>query len=153
MPVTIAPSDEACQAIVSRINSGSGLTYTLPSAAEYFYELSEDLRSQSALEVDVIHDTETDLVETLDTENPTLHTLRIVVRKKLPGKVATATVSALKLIARQIFQRVNSYAGTSRVTLWDVGVEDADSPDKGVLRTHGLFAMSIAVKVRVEASA
>lgn len=151
MPVSTAPKVEACNAIVARINAGSGLTYTLPTAAAYAERFSEDLRDQVALQVDVVHLSQTDLNETLDVENRTSHQLRIWVRKKLPAGFAQSDVQALDLIVRQIFQRINEYR-TSRVAVWDCGVADEESPDHAQMKTHGLFSASIALRVEVEPS-
>lgn len=151
MSLTIAPSDEACQAIVARINSGSGITYTLASAAEYFYQKDDNIQRLSSLTVDVIHLGERDLGDTLDVETRTSHDMQIWIRQKLPGAIATASVAAVKLVARQIFQRVNNYA-TSRVRVWECGEEQEDGADRSVLRQDGVVSLMIPLRVVVEAS-
>lgn len=151
MPVATAPSAEACQAIVDRINSGSGITYTLPSAATYTRELTEDLTDPSELEVTVVHDRQTDLQKRLDVEDLTSHAMRVVVRKKLDGGYAQADVDALELITRQIFQRLNEYR-SGRVSVWDCGVADDIAPDKRLLRQANLYEATIPMRVEVEAS-
>ena len=148
MPVSIAPSKEVCQAIVDRINSA--LAYTLPTPAVYAYQKSEDLRDQGALQVDVIHIDEGDLEETLDVENPTEHELHVWVRRHLDSQ-DNDTIDALKLIVRQIWQRLNNYQ-TSRVYVRQCGIESVPGPQKDLLRTHGTFAQSITLMVRLEAS-
>lgn len=150
MPVTTAPAAEACQAIVDRINSGSGLTYTLPAAADYVYQISEDIKATTELQVLVIHKQQSTLDETLDVENRTSHNMTIRVRQKLPDN-ARSTVEALLLIVRQLFQRVNNYA-TSRVRVWDCDIDIDEGPDESQLREAGLFTMEFPLRVEVEAS-
>lgn len=151
MPVTISPAAEACQAIVARINAGSGGLYTLPTPADYYYQLTEVLDvSGTAVQVDVIHEGEKDLEDTLDVETRTSHDLRVWVRKKISDRSKT-TIDPLLLLVRQLFQQLNNY-GTSRVKVWDINAEDDDQPDKGFIRQTGLFSASLLLRVEVEAS-
>lgn len=153
MTVTTAPSAEACQVIVDRINSGSGGTYTLPSVATYTYELSEDCKEVgSALRVTVLHETEKDLDQTIETEQRTSHELRVLIRKRLSEKT-NANINAVKLVARLIFQRLIAAAtDTSRVKLWECNWEESAEPDKTLLREHGICSVGIALRVEVEPS-
>lgn len=149
MSITIAPSDEACQAIVDRINTGSGLTYTLPSAAAYFYQKDDDAGRLSQLKVDVIHLEERDANDTLDVVTRTTHTMEVWIRKKITGAVTTAAIAEMKLVARKIGLRLNNY-GTSRVRVWECGVEAEEGPDRSVLRQDGIVSLMIALRVVVE---
>ncbi len=149
MPVTIAPSAEACQAIVARINAGSGIAYTLPSAAYYTYEQSEQLIKVELLEVEVLCEQSGTLQETLDIEDRTSHDMVISVRQKV-ANANPSTIDPLKLIVRQIFQRVNEYA-TDRIRVWDCDLED-DGPNESILRQAGVFSASFPLRVEVEAS-
>lgn len=149
MPVTIAPDAEACQALVDRINAGSGVTYTLPSAAFYSYEQSEDLNKVTDLEVEILCERSGTLQETLDIEDRTSHEILVSVRKKV-ANAKPATIDPLKLIVRQIFQRVNGYA-TSRIRVWDCDLED-DGPNQEILRQAGVFSASFPLRIEVEAS-
>jgi hypothetical protein len=65
--VTIAPSDEACQAIVDRINAGT--TYTLPVPATYGRVIFADMETITGFSCDVVHLSEQQLNETLDAED------------------------------------------------------------------------------------
>lgn len=150
MPVTIAPSDEACQALVSRINSGSGGAYTLPTAATYSYDLTTDVTQLATLRVDVIHVNETDLNDTLDTEDPTSHDIQVWVRQNITGEVTTSAIAALKLIVRKLYQRLRNYE-TSRIWVAECNVNADEQPDKTALRT-GQFSGVITLRVEVEAS-
>lgn len=149
MTITIAPADEACQAIVDRINTGSGLTYTLPSAAEYFYNIDDSIERLSDLKVDVIHVEERDANSTLDTVTRTSHGINVFVRKKIAGAVTTADIAAVKLIARQICVRLMNH-GTSRIRVWEVELDSEEGPDRSVLRQDGVISLMISLRVVVE---
>ncbi len=150
MPVSIAPADEACQVIVTRLNTGGA--YTLPTAAEYFYEKSDDVTRLNTLKVDVIHVDEQDLDDTLDIESRTSHDIEVWIRKHVTGAITTAEIAAIKLIGRQVFQRLNNY-GTSRVKVWDCGRDPEDGTDRRVKRENGVISLMIPLRVEVEASA
>ena len=158
MAVTIAPEDEACQAIVARINAGSGGTYTLPQAATYDYQLVDEMAGVTGLRVDVIHQDASQLNETLDTEDRSTHYLMIWVRAKL-STVTPATIAAKMLILRQIYQQVNNYnTSNGLVKVWDCGYTDTtdpnreENPSKKLLLEHGFFKAFIKLRVEVEAS-
>ena len=151
MTLTIAPADEACHAIVDRINTGSGLTYTLPSAAAYYYQKDDAIERLTDLKVDVIHIEERDAADTLDVVTRTTHDIEVWIRKKLTGAVTTSAVAAVKLIARQIYLRVNNHA-TSRVRVWDCGLDAEEGPDRSVLRQDGIVSLMISLRVVVEPS-
>lgn len=154
MPVTTAPSAEACQVIVDRINSGSGGAYTLPEEVGYVYEFEHDLKDLgSRLHVVVHHEDEKDLDQTIENEQRTSHDIRVWIRKRVADK-QNATINALKLIGRLIFQRLNSPdTDTSRVKVWECNIDnEEDEPNKSLMREHGVFEMSIALRVEVEPS-
>jgi len=149
MAVVIAPSVEAMQAIVARINSAE--TYCLLVSATYGEHLIDDLE-ESETRVDVISDAEEQLEETLDIEDRSSHALRIWIRKKVDSS-SNDEINPLKLLTRQIFQRVSNYDTTNgRVKVWECDQESKESPDKGMLRQAGLFVTSILLRVEVEAS-
>ncbi len=149
MPVTTNPAEEACQAIVDRINSGSGLTYTLPQAATYGFRRNEDVSEQGVLIVEVLHQGSETLEETLDVEDRTSHSLLVSVRKRVPD-LENTTINPLLLIVRQIFQRVNGYA-TSRIRVWDCDLA-SDNESDPIVRQVGVFSASFPLRVEVEAS-
>ena len=150
MAVTIAPSTEAMQAIVARINSAT--TYCLAVVAEYRETLVDPLEEITDLRCDVVSESEEQLVETLAIEDRTSHVLRIWLRKKLDN-LTPDEIDPLKLLFRQIFQRVNNYDTTDRrVTVWECDIEPKEVPLKDFLQQAGLFVASIVLRVEVEAS-
>ena len=76
MTVAIAPSVEAMQAIVDRINSGEA--YCLDLVANRSETLVDPLEEISELRCDVVSESEEQLVETLDVEDRTSHIIRIL---------------------------------------------------------------------------
>lgn len=151
MAVTTAPSEEACQAIVDRINTGSGITYTLAASATYGYKFEQARNDITALQVFVLHETERTLDETLDVENRTSHEIRIFVRQKLTDATNTL-VNAVLLTARKIFQRVNNFnSANGRVRVWECDLEPAD-PEIDPLIQLDVCQRTILLRVEVEAS-
>ena len=150
MAVTIAPSVEAMQAIVDRINTGE--TYCLDLAAKRSETLVDPLEEISELRCDVVSESEEQLVETLDVEDRTSHIIRIWLRKKL-SYITPDEIDPLKLLFRQLFQRVNNYDTTDgRVKVWECEVDSKEVPIKDFLQQAGLFVASVVLRVEVEAS-
>ncbi len=146
--VTIAPCDEACEAIVARINSAT--TYTLPQPAEYLPVVIDQLEEVDGLRVDVVHEFEQDLQETLDIEDRTSHIIRIWIRDKLPDD-SIAEVKSRNLIVRQIWQRVNNFhSANGRVKVWDIGKNRGEIPGKLMLVEAGFYKAYIELRVEVE---
>lgn len=147
--VTIAPNDEAGNAIVDRINAGAA--YILPRPAEYETEIFDALEDVDTLQVDLVHETDTDLNETLGVENRTSHIFRIWIRDKLPD-METATVAPRNLLLRQIWQQVNNYeTPDGRVKVWDIGQFRGEIPGKLVLVQANFYRAYIEIRVEVEA--
>lgn len=150
MAATIAPSVEATQAIIDRINTGTA--YELEIVAQRQEVIVDHLEEVSELRVDVVHEEETQLEETLDDEDRTSHEIRIYVRSKVPDRTADQ-LDPLKLLTRQIFQRVNEYDSTDgRVKVWQCDIEPRQAADKELLRQHGIFVAAIMLRVEVEPS-
>ena len=150
MPVTIAPAAEACQALVARINAGTA--YTLPTAAAYSRVEVDTAEESNTLRVDVVAVDETQLAETLATEDRTSHTIVIWIRKKL-ANLDASTIDALCLITRQIYQQVNNWdSADGRVRVWETSEETELNPDKTVLNQMRMFVTKIVLRVEVEAS-
>lgn len=150
MAVTIAPSVEASQAIVDAINGGTA--YELDIKAERLDLAVDPLEEVSTLRVDVVHESEEQLEETLDVEDRTTHEIRIWVRKKVRS-TSPDELDPLKLLVRQIFQRVNNYdSSNGRVKVWQAELEGKQVPDKAILNQAGLFVVPILLRVEVEAS-
>lgn len=158
MPVTIAPSTEACQALVDRINDGTD--YALDFVAEYSRVEINPLEEISGRRVDVVHIDEKQLNETFDVEDRTSHTIIVWIREKLTD-LSPEQLDPLCLVVRQIFQRLNtndtSNAGgwdsaDGRVRVWEIDEETRMVPDKSLLRQAGLFVAKIVLRVEVEAS-
>lgn len=151
MPVTIAPSTEACDALVDRINGGTA--YTLDVLATYSRVEVNPLEDISGRRVDVIHVEETQLAETLAVEDRTSHKIAIWIREKV-ADMGTATIDALCLLVRQIYQRVNNWDSADlRVRVWETDEETRMVPDKTLLNQMQLFVAVIVLRVEVEASA
>lgn len=151
MAVTTAPSIEAMQAIVDQINSGTG--YDLDFVAGYSEQVIDPLEELQQLRVDVTSETEQQLVETLDIEDRSTHGLRVWIRKKVdihnPDEI-----TALKLLTRKLFQRLNNFdSADRRVRVWEADIAGQQVPDKEILREHQLFVAAISLRVEVEASA
>ena len=146
--VTIAPSDEACQSIRDRINTG--MAYTLPQPAIYHEQVIDTLEEVTGLRVDVVHELETTLVDTLATEDRTSHIIRIWVRDKLPDD-SQAAVAARNLINRQIWQRVNNFnSANGRVKVWGIGENRGEIPGKLVMIENGFYRAYTELRVEVE---
>ncbi|MES2788130.1 MAG: hypothetical protein V4719_00815 [Planctomycetota bacterium] len=145
--VTIAPSDEACQALVAWINAGD--KYTLPAPSAYSYLTIEELGDVTQLQVDVTHVSAIQLSDSLDGEDPSVHTIIVWVRDKLPTK-ATAEIAVRNLIFQQIYQRVNGYRfPANRVKVRECGYDDVENPDRDLIETQLLFKAGITIKAEV----
>lgn len=150
MAVTIAPSSEAMSAIVDQINDGG--SYDLDVVARYGALIIDPLEEVSGLRVDVVSETEEQLVETLDVEDRSTHQIRIWMRKKV-SSVSNDEIDQLKLIFRQIYQRVNNFnSSDGRVKVWDVEIDPIEVPIKSILQQSWLFVASLVLRVEVEAS-
>ena len=151
MAVSIAPSVEACNAIVDRINGGT--TYALDVNAVYREQLIDPLEDfDDQMRVDVVPESEQQLSETIDNEDQTSHQIRVWIRDKV-STVDDSNIAAMKLIVRQIFQRLNNWdSADRRVRVWECDYGLKERPDKQALRDMGLFVDSIELRVEVEAS-
>lgn len=150
MPVTTAPADEACAALVTQINAGTA--YSLDVTAEYADVLNDNLEEIRGLRVDVVPEEEETLEETLATEDRSSHQIRVTIRS-MCDQNNQEDIKALRLIVRQIFQRVNDFdSSNGRVKVWQCDIEGKEVPDKEALRNDGLFKTSILLRVEVEAS-
>jgi hypothetical protein len=150
MPVAVAPSTEACQALVDHINAGTA--YALDVLASYSRVEINPLQMIDGRRVDVVHVDETQLNRTLAIEDSTSHKIVIWIREKLQDR-EPETIDALCLLVRQIYQRVNNFTSDDRrVTVWETDEETRMTPDKSLLNQSGLFVASIVLRVEVEAS-
>jgi hypothetical protein len=149
MAVTQSPSTEAMSAIVEQINSGTA--YELSVTAAYSETLDDELEDIPDLRVDVVQEEEEQLNETLDVEDRTSHMIRIWIRKRTPTQ---DDIDAVKLIVRQIWQRVNNFnSSNGRVKVWECDMDPKEVPNKMILKQSGLFVASMLMRVEVEASA
>lgn len=150
MAATIAPSVEAGQAIVDRINAAT--TYALEVVAQRQEVIVDHLEEVNELRVDVVHEEETELEDTLNVEDRTSHEIRIYVRSKV-SDMTPDSIDPLKLLTRQIFQQVNNYdSPDGRVKVWQCDVEPRQAADKELLRQHGVFVAAIMLRAEVEPS-
>jgi chromatin segregation and condensation protein Rec8/ScpA/Scc1 (kleisin family) len=149
MAVTQSPSTEAMSAIVEQINSGTA--YELSVTAAYSETLDDELEDIPDLRVDVLQEEEEQLNETLDVEDRTSHMIRVWIRKRTPTQ---DEIDAVKLIVRQIWQRVNNFnSSNGRVKVWECDMDRKEVPNKTILKQSGLFVASMLMRVEVEASA
>ena len=149
MAVSKAPSVEAMEAVVARINSATA--FTLETPASYVDQLSDNLETPT-LQIDVTSEDEEQLNDTLEIEDNTTHQIRVWVRCKVkPTDIED--VDALKLLTRQVFQRLNQYwTDDRRVGIWQCDYEPAEVPIKEFLREYRMFVASILLRVEVKAS-
>ena len=151
MPLTISPADEACQAIVARINHASAPYAPLTPAATYGYVIPDLLEETATTRVDVIHVDEIQLDGPLDQIGPTSHTLFVYVRKSV-ADLEAATVAPLKLLERQLQEWLDPFVSSDfRVRVLECGSEEVtENPSKEQLQKMNLFLSLIALTVRVE---
>lgn len=150
MAVTISPATEAMTAIVDQINDGGA--YELAVRATYSEAIVDPLEDITSLRVDVVSETEEQLNETLDIEDRTSHLIRVWVRKKVdPGN--QDQIDYLKLLHRQIFQRLNNFdSSDGRVQVWEIENDAKECPIKSILQQLGVFAATLILRVEVKAS-
>jgi len=145
---TLAPSTEAVNAIVARINAGT--TYNLDLKAEARELIVDPTEEVTELRVDVCHESEQQLFETLDSVDNTQHAIRIWIRKKV-ADIAPQELNPLRLLCRQILRQVDQYVTTDwRVRVWQAGFETQEVADKAVLYSQRMFVASISCEVQVK---
>jgi hypothetical protein len=145
--VTTSPVDEACQALVARINSG--ILYTLPTPAVQSELAVDQLDEIDGFRVDVVHDTGKQLAETLELEDNTSHIIRVWIRDKLDD-MDPATIAPRNLLVRQIEQRLQNYANTGgRVRVWAISEDRGEIPGKLIICKNNLYRAYIEARVEV----
>jgi len=145
---TLAPSTEAVNAIVARINAGT--TYTLDLKAEARELIVDPTEEVTELRVDVCHESEQQLFEMLDAVDNTQHAIRIWIRKKV-ADITPQELNPLRLLCRQILRQVDQYVTTDwRVRVWQAGFETQEVADKAVLYSQRMFVASISCEVQVK---
>ena len=145
---TLAPSTEAVNTIVARINAGT--TYTLDLKAEARELIVDPTEEVTELRVDVCHESEQQLFETLDAIDNTQHAIRIWIRKKV-ADITPQELNPLRLLCRQILRQVDQYVTTDwRVRVWQAGFETQEVADKAVLYSQRMFVASISCEVQVK---
>jgi hypothetical protein len=145
---TIAPSTEVCNAIRDRINSGEA--YSLEVRAAVVDEATDDLQDLRQLRVDVIQETEEQLIETIDLQDNTSHVIRVWIRKKL-DTTTQDEIDALKLLKRQIALRLLNYATTDwRVRVWEVDNSQSPVIERDTLHQDRSFIASVVCRAEVK---
>jgi hypothetical protein len=145
---TLAPSTEAVNTIVARINAGT--TYNLDLKAEARELIVDPTEEVTELRVDVCHESEQQLFETLDSVDNTQHAIRIWIRKKV-ADITPQELNPLRLLCRQILRQVDQYVTTDwRVRVWQAGFETQEVADKAVLYSQRMFVASISCEVQVK---
>jgi hypothetical protein len=146
MSLTIAPADEACTALVDKINAGT--TYALAVNAKYSRTEIDQLEEIDGLRVDVVAITETQPNECFDSSDNSRHKIDIVVRSKIQEK--DVDVPPLALLCRQIALAVSTFkSADGRVQVWEWEPDEKENPDKRLLNDVGLFLSSIHLEVEV----
>ena len=144
MTLTIAPADEACQAIVARINSGG--EYSLALDAHYSRTEIDLLEELDRLRVDVVSVNETQPNDQLDASENSSHKIQVVIRSKTTSK----DVQDLALIVRQVFLRLDNFSSSDRrVCVWECDVEEKENPVKSLLNDANLFVSVVNLRVEV----
>lgn len=145
MPV-ISPSKEAQDALVELLNATD---FSVDFEATATDTARTDLADGEWLSVDVIDDEEEQLVETLDSDDPTRHRILIqLTARRKPDSLDTT--EDLKLLAREIHETVDQWdSADGRVQVWFVGREAVQPADKEALRALGLFRRNILCEVEV----
>jgi hypothetical protein len=150
MTVTVSPAAEACMALVERINAGTA--YGLEVAATYNRVKVDPLEEIEGLRVDVVHEQQTQLRESLDIEDDTSHVIYVWVRSKLQSDLPEE-IDQLSLLVRQIYQQLNDWdSADGRVRVWECDEEERPDAEKEALRQMRLFVALIAMRVEVEDS-
>ena len=145
---TMAPSTEAVNAIVARINAAT--TYNLDLKAEARELIVDPTEEVTELRVDVCHESEQQLFETLDSVDNTQHAIRIWIRKKV-ADITPQELNPLRLLCRHILRQVDQYVTTDwRVRVWQAGFETQEVADKAVLYSQRMFVASISCEVQVK---
>lgn len=147
--VTVSPSTEVMQAIRDRINSGE--EYCLPIRAEIAEMLIDPAEEITQLRCDIVDDGEEQLMETIALEDPTSHNVRIWIRAKL-ATLSTDEIQPLKLLTRQVFQRINNFCSSDgRILVFDVDTDSKQTPDKAILAANRIFIAVITARIEVMA--
>jgi hypothetical protein len=144
MTLTISPADEACQAIVARINSGG--EYSLSLDAHYSRTEIDLLEEIDRLRVDVVAVSETQPNDQLDANENSSHKIQVIIRSKTTSK----DVQDLALIVRQVFLRLDNFSSSDRrVCVWECDVEEKENPVKSLLNDANLFVSIVNLRVEV----
>jgi hypothetical protein len=144
MTLTISPADEACQAIVARINSSN--EYSLSLDAHYSRTEIDYLEGLDRLRVDVVAVSETQPNDQLDANENSSHKIQVVIRSKTTSK----DVQDIALIVRQLFLRLDNFDSSDRrVCVWECDPEEKENPVKSLLNDANLFVSVINLRVEV----
>ena len=147
MTITIAPADEACQALVTLLNASSG--FVLDIAAHYSRMEIDRLEEINELRVDVVAISENQLHERLDFGDTTSLLIDVVIRKKVIDK--EIEVPDLSLLCRQIAAVLNNWNSPDRrVQVWECDPEEKERPDKKLLNDASLFLSTIHLRIEVQ---
>ncbi len=147
MTVSIAPADEACLALVDRINAGTA--YILDVEAKYSRFLVDPLEEIDGLRVDLAHDVEQVQHDRLDGLDNSLHTIRVWIRAKLPDD-EPESVQSFAYLRKQLVDRLDNWNSSDRrVQVWDTENEEIEQPMKDQLRQKGLFVACVVLHVQV----
>lgn len=145
---TVSPSTEACEVVRDRINSATN--FELEVKAEVAEEVTDDLQDLRQLRVDVVHEAEEQLYETIDLQDNTSHAVRVWIRKKLETTTQDE-LEQLKLLKRRIALRLKNFVSADwRVRVWDVDLGQAPVMARDNLHQDRAFVASVLCRVEVK---
>lgn len=148
MTATLSPADEACTALVNRLNSMT--TFVLDVEAKYSRLEIDQLEQVEGLRVDVVANTEQGQSDRLDGLDETIHEIRVYIRKHLTTD-QDVEIQELALLRTQIIAALDNWdSADRRVRVWDSENEALEQPMKEQLRTLGMFMAVIVLTVKVE---
>lgn len=148
MVATIAPADEACIALVDRINAGTD--YALAVDARYSRLQVDPLEQIKELHVDVVADTEQGQSDRLDGLDNTLHTIKVWVRAPIID-ADPQYLADLALVRKQLVDWLDNWDSSDRrVQVWDSENEDLEQPIKELIRQSNLFVAVVILNVQVQ---
>lgn len=144
---TTSPSKLACDAIVERLNDASA-PFAGQAVAEYVEIPTTQLEKERHLVIEVVHEEESQLIETLG-DDPTEHRIRVqLVRRCNPSDVDA--VEASKLLRHQIHEWLDNWDNADRsVQVIRSNVEPDSPANKEVLREMNQFVGAVLLQVQV----
>lgn len=144
---TIAPSKEACVALMEFIQSIEFATP--PQSVDWGYQLPQDLSEITGVQVFVLHIQEETLADSLDEHDPTSHTIHVYVRAQLEA-LTNELQAELLLLANQIGRALESFISDDRRVCVMECDGEPENPEQSLSTQLTLFQRFIPLVVEVE---